>query len=190
MSKIDEGDGVEAVTRVMQIIVASLTLGVAFFSAIVLGLLRDDKPLAPNTPGILGLPMLTALAVFFGLTSVIASFVIPKLMTDAALKQIAKGPPLDETKYLDSGERQIYPAGDAGRLLPIFQTQLIVASALNEGAAFFAVLAYMIEGHPIALGVAAVLIALLVSRFPTVDRVRGWLAAQLERLALIRRDEF
>lgn len=190
MSRIDDEDAVQAAVRTMQIIVAALTLGVVVFSVLVLALLRDDKPLDPNTPRLLGLPMLTAMAVLFGVVSLIASYIVPKIIADGSIRQLAKGPPLDDTKRLDSGGRQIYPASDVGRLLPVFQTQVITASALNEGAAFFAVLAYLTEGQPIAIGVAAVLIAVLVSRLPTVDRVKGWLEAQLERLALMRRDEF
>lgn len=190
MFKTDDEDAVQAATRVMQIIVGSLTLGVVLFATLIVGVLRSDKPPVPDAPKLLGLPILTAVAACFGLLSVLVSFVIPKIMVDGGLKQIAKGPSLDEAKRLDSGERQVFPASDVRRLLPVFQTQLITASALNEGAAFFAVLAYMIEARPIALGVAAVLIALLVSRFPTVDRVKGWLEAQLERLTLLRRDVF
>ena len=52
-------------------------------------------------------------------------------------------------------------------------------SVLLEGGAFFAVIASMLERNPIALVTAIVLLAHLVARFPTADRVNDWLDRQL-----------
>ncbi len=66
----------------------------------------------------------------------------------------------------------------------VYQTQLIIASALNEGPAFFAGVAYLIGKDTIALGVGVLLIAVLASRFPTRDRVARWIDEQQEKLIL------
>jgi hypothetical protein len=54
----------------------------------------------------------------------------------------------------------------------------IIGLALLEGAAFFADVAYMQEGQPLALGVAGAAVMLILLRFPTESRLRGWLELQ------------
>jgi hypothetical protein len=63
-----------------------------------------------------------------------------------------------------------------------YMTALVIGAAINEGVAFFAVIAYLIEKNPIALVLALVLIAGLVARFPTVNRVERWIEQQQEKL--------
>ena len=189
--KLDETDAVQAVVRNTQIVVGALAAGVIVFCILVTTVLSDGRrPAAAPGPDILGMPLLTALAVINGVVLAVASLVVPKIVVDGGLRAVAKGPSLDDMKLTESGQRQVYPASDVGRLLPLFQTQLIIASALNEGAAFFGALAYMLEGRAAALAVAGAMVALLLSRFPTLDRVQGWLDVQLDRLASLRRDEF
>ena len=75
---------------------------------------------------------------------------------------------------------------DTGRLAVVYSTQLIVGAALNEGAAFFAGVAYLIGKDPIALGVGLFLVGVLIARFPTTDRVARWIARQEEMLLVER----
>jgi hypothetical protein len=79
---------------------------------------------------------------------------------------------------------------DAGKLALVYQVQLIVGAALNEGVAFFAGIAYLIEKHPIALGLAVLLLAGLVVRFPTSRRVALWIDRQQEQLIQERQAGF
>ncbi|MDG3006052.1 hypothetical protein [Paludisphaera mucosa] len=194
MSMMNDEDAVQGATRTMQIIVAALAGGVVLFWAMVTLVLPNaggpKPPAAAAGPDILGLPLLTAMAIVFGLVSVVASFLVPKVVVDGALGQIAKGMATEDSTASRPGAKQVYPASEVAKLLPVYSTQLIIASALNEGAAFFAGIAYMLEHHPATIGVAGVLVALLLSRFPTTDRVQGWLEAQLERLTVKRRDDF
>ena len=67
-------------------------------------------------------------------------------------------------------------------LLLAFQTQFIVGAAIIEGAAFFAATAYLLYGHPIALGVAIVMIGVSLARFPTRARTEHWIEQQQEKL--------
>jgi hypothetical protein len=94
-------------------------------------------------------------------------------------RTIAREAPPATTARKASEPAQVYPAGDTGRLLPVYTTQLIMGAAINEGMAFFAAIAFMLERHPIALGTAIVLLGGLVARFPTVDRVNAWIDRQL-----------
>jgi len=61
-----------------------------------------------------------------------------------------------------------------------------MGAALNEGAAFFAGVAYLIGKDPIALGAGFLLVGALVVRFPTAHRVALWIAKQEEMLFLER----
>ena len=70
------------------------------------------------------------------------------------------------------------PSGLCG----VYLNQLIIGAAINEGAAFFAGVAYLLERNPIALAVALVLIAGVIARFPTANRVERWIEQQQEKL--------
>ena len=74
------------------------------------------------------------------------------------------------------------PPDDAGKLLFVFQSKLLIGAALLESAAFFAGIAYMLEGTTLAL-LLAILFALLVAlQFPTRFSVEQWLDQQLRLL--------
>ena len=111
-----------------------------------------------------------------GLSALVMSYVLPGVLVNSGRRQIAR-----ERKIPEAGKSLSLTAqaSDPGRLLSLYQIQLIVGSALAEGGAFFALIAYMLERHPAALGMAAVLLAALMTRFPTRDRVVGWLDRQL-----------
>ena len=175
-------DDVQATTRTSQIIVGSLIQGVVLFMAIVLIFLKPDgeQPAAPETP------VITYLAVALGASVLVASFVVPKLVVDAGLRGYVKAGASPASTTGDAGPKQVKPAVASYELLPLFQTQLIIGAALAEGGAFFATIAYMLEHQYLVLGVAGALLAVLVSRFPTVDRVNVWLDEKLNRLNEMR----
>lgn len=183
MSIANDPDPVQGATRISQIIVGALIQGVVLFMAIVL--LFIDAPTGPG-PARSATPILTYLAAAFGATVLAASYLVPRLMVDGALRRFVKSGAATTAKR---GPRQVDPAVAAKELLPLFQTQLIVASALCEGGAFFATIAYMLEHQYLSLGVAGVLLAALISRFPTLDRVNAWLEEKLVHLQEIRRGE-
>lgn len=194
MSMMKDADDIQGVTQTSQIIVGSLAAGVIAFWAVIT-LVIDPNPAPAGGAGragglFFGIPMLTAFSALFGVAVLAGSILVPRLIVDGAVAQLAKGRPYDKDAGEGAGTKQLRPEAGAAELLPVYQTQLIVASALNEGGAFFAAIAYMLERHSAAILVAGVLLALLLSRFPTVDRVRGWIEAQLERVAARRRDDF
>jgi hypothetical protein len=69
---------------------------------------------------------------------------------------------------------------DALSLLQVYQTRTIVSAAMFEGLAFFATIAYLVEGNPISLGVAVAMILGVAAHFPTPGRIIGWVDRQLE----------
>jgi hypothetical protein len=126
--------------------------------------------------------VLTVAAFTIAVVLVPLSLVVPRLTVDAARKQIAAG------KW-STGKQppgMPPPTTDAERLAFVYQTQKIMGAAMNEGCAFFALIAYMIEGNVIALGLALLLIAGVALRFPRRDQVAAWIDDQLGRLDMDR----
>ena len=109
--------------------------------------------------------------------------VLPAALTRAAVRQIATG------SWQPPAARPGSFATDIGKLLAVRLNTLIVAMALLEGAAFFACIAYLLEGQAVALVAVGVALALMLVRFPTEARVRAWLEQQAERLAQLRQGQ-
>jgi hypothetical protein len=167
MSDMTDSDALQPITRTCQIIVGALIMGVVIFLAIVL-LVTPVGGAAIAAPGDSSLPVITYVAVALGLIDLVLSFVVPKINVARTRRQIALEKP-----------KQLYPAGDTGKLAQLYQTQLITGAALLEGGAFFAAIAYMLERNPMALAATLVLLCDLVARFPTADRINAWLDRQL-----------
>ncbi len=191
MSDMTDPDALQPIIRTCQIIVGALIMGVMTFLAIVLFAippLLNPAPAFPGegaggaaiaAPGNSSLSVISYLAVAVGLMDLVLSFVVPRMNADRARRQMALEGPTAITKGGPSEPKQLYPAGYTGKLAQLYQTQLIIGSALLEGAAFFATIAYMLERNPLALATAIVLLGTLAARFPTSDRVNAWLDRQL-----------
>jgi hypothetical protein len=76
---------------------------------------------------------------------------------------------------------------DASKLLAVRQTSMIVGLALLEGAAFFACIAYLLEGQLWVLAIILTAMVLMMVSFPTEGRVQSWLAWQADQLDELRR---
>jgi hypothetical protein len=166
--------------RIMQIIAFALITGVLVFlgfACFQVFVQRQGEPAAP----IDGLPMisLVTVAVFAG--GVVASFVVPTVMTRAALQRIAAG-----TRQVPQGTDPKDQATDLDKLLAVKQTALIVGMALLEGPAFMGCIAFFIEAQFFTLGIVAVAIVAMLLRFPTEGGVRNWLYEQTNQLQQIR----
>ena len=67
------------------------------------------------------------------------------------------------------------PGQPYGAFAP-YVSRMIVGLAILEGAAFFNLVCYLIEGHWWSLAVVGVLLVLMLAAFPTRTRLRYWLA--------------
>jgi len=157
--------------RIMQIITGALMTGVAVFLVLVLVLQQQGQfPVpAPQTP-LISILAAGEFVVIFGVW-----LIYPPIFVRQGLVPIARRTP--------------DPTAETNALLALKQTSLIVASALLEGSAFFALIAYLLEKQPYALGVALACLLLLLITFPTHVRVKQWLAEQQERLEILRRPD-
>jgi hypothetical protein len=183
---IDPYDSLTArLLRTMQIVAGTLLMGVVVFVGIALYLVlvqhNGQGIAAPPNPN---LPALSVLAVaMLGINATLA-FVIPRRLTRLALRRILSGtwpirPGIPPTTY----------ATGRAKLMALLQTEMIVGLALLEGSAFLGCTAYMLEAQTLILGVPAVVVVLMVCRFPTEGRVRGWLVRQAEMLNELRQQE-
>lgn len=154
--------------------------------AMVLIIEPPGPPPAPAPGRFLGPPFLTLTAVVSGALGLILSWLAPRLIVANVLKRRARTPH-EELAPMDPWQEGLnLPASDDDALLQLFQTQLLISSGLTEGTAFFPLLVYAFEPHPLTLKVGALLIAVLLSRFPTLNRVHGWLDHQSARLERLR----
>jgi hypothetical protein len=172
-----EGVILPARLRTMQIVASALMAGVLMFMAFALVkvLVLDAGRLAVDTP------LMSFLALgFFAMTAPI-SFVMPRVITQAALRQLLAG----DWQAPQGADPRAYPTVTA-KLLAIYQASMIIGLGMLEGCAFFALIAYIVEGQHWVLGVAAAAIALMGCRFPTEPRVRAWLDQQADELAALR----
>jgi hypothetical protein len=181
MSVSEDPGVVVTTTRRLQIIVGALLLGLVSFLVVILAVVPAPKPPAPLAPGEGGgptepLPVLTVTAYTFAVILVPLSLVVPKLLSDAQRSKIAAG-----NRSPDAPG----PADDVSRLALVYQARKIVGAAMTEGAAFLALVAYMIERNSVALGLSLALIVCVALRFPTRAAVASWIDGQLE---LIRQE--
>ncbi len=155
--------------RTMQILVAALVSGVVTFLGFVVFPFRPE----------VGDPLLAYVGFALAVAAIGAWLVVPKLVTSKMVSAIASGnipPTLARAVGSDRSAVSL--------LSSVYQTRLILASALLEGAAFFNVIAYMFEGHWLSIGVVLILLVMLLSGWPTVGRLDSWIRRQQENVQL------
>jgi hypothetical protein len=203
---------IDQVTRTTQIIIGALIAGVTTFVLITVFLIHfagfsltgspatptpapvpaaPGQTAAPSAPGAgkpahnpaaaqqapQTIPVLTYASVAVGLALLPLSFILPGFVATQNLRAAAK-PKRDGTQGSAS------TSSPQGKLTPAmaYQASAILGGALDEGPAFFATVAYLIEQNALALVVVGVCLAALLLRFPTRDRVERWIALQEEKL--------
>jgi hypothetical protein len=161
-------------TRPMQIIVGSLSAGVVMFAAAAVFIVSHQAgPPAGET-------LVTYLAIAFALVSLPLALVIPGVIVRSQRTAALAAPPTQPTPsssgHSSDIERELRP------MLAHYQTALIVRSALLEGAAFFCLVAYLIEHRPLSLCGAGGLLLLILSGIPTRAKIES--AVESERIEL------
>ena len=156
----------DASLRGMQIIAGALMMGVLMFLGVVLVATAGKFDGQPE--------MITMIASGFAFLMLVNHFVIPPIIIKAQLKQaIAAG------MHQRPDEERIQEC------CGIYQTQMIVGFALLEGAAFFNLVAMMVEHCAASIAVVTLLLLLMVAKFPTRDKVSFWVQDKLRELQLM-----
>jgi hypothetical protein len=138
----------------MQIIWSAMLIGVVAFAVMALFVL--PKAAADQT-------FISYVAVGAGALAIVASNLLPVLIG----RQLA-------TQALSAEDLSASTEETAGKLALAYQTKFIVGMALLEGAAFFALVAFLLEGQQFTLMSAAALWLLMLVRFPSMSRVASW----------------
>ena len=189
MSVHEDSGVIDQITRMLQIIIGTLLTGLVMFLVIVVVVnIRPKPPAVPSpVPGADAaatpsepLPVMTVMAYTFAVILLPLSLVVPKIFSDAARTKIATGKWNPGRQTGDAPP----PADDLGKLAMVYQARKIMGAAMNEGAAFLALIAYMLERNNVALGLALALMVCLATRFPLRAAVANWLEGQLD---LVRR---
>jgi hypothetical protein len=177
-------DAIRPIAIQGQIIVGGLLAGLLCFLVITTVIDVGPKPAA--APGAAAveppMPIFTYLAVASGVMLLPMSFVVPVLVSKKQRQAMLSG------QTAGGASPTTAPGVPWGAKTPIggfpaaFLIQLVMGCAISEGAAFFALVAYLLEKNPLALTMALVLIAAIISRFPTSGRVGRWIEQQEEKL--------
>jgi hypothetical protein len=170
-------DEFNAPLRTLQIIVAALFLGLLVFLAIAVAIVQQKQvaQAAEESP-------LTYIAIAFAATMLVARLVVGGMMVSRGRQSIRRGtwkpPQSGQGPLVDLVER----TGDAGKLWFILLQRTIVSAAMIEGATFFLLIAYTIEGSSLALTVAVLLMIGVALHFPTRSGSARWVGDQLHRI--------
>ena len=177
MTMADDSGVNNGTTRVLRVVVLALVAGLTAFLGVAAasrarqdpqGRPGVDDPPGPRTP----LPALTVAACTFAVIFVPLSLVVPGVASEAALKKVASG---------------ASDAAAAGEIASVYQVRTILGAALNAVPAHLAVVAYMIEGDPIALILSVALTLGVAARFPRRGAVEDWTAEAAAKVDLLRR---
>ena len=123
-------------------------------------------------------PVFTFVAVGMAGAAVLLAYFIPAAMEPTWRRSMAAG------KWPSSGP---HPEPDSDEAWWVqYPTRLILIAALLEGAAFFELIAYFLDGQPLYLGLAGGLLVLLLLQFPTRTGVESWVATQREMVARMK----
>jgi hypothetical protein len=165
---------IQAILRTSQIIAAALCLGVLFFLGIALyivNVVHQGQGMAPAGDG----AILAYMSAGFLAIMLLPALLVPRLISRDGVAKIARG----EWEPPAQGPAS---TSDSGKLMGVRQTAVIIRMAMLEGASFFGGIAYLTQGHPVALGVMIAGLVLLMMQFPTQGRVQSWLNEQLEEI--------
>lgn len=149
-------------TKTLQIIVAALTSGVVIFGTVALFMNpeKSDDWLIPSIFGGIGILVM------------IKSFIVPSLIAGSAVSQCLSQTSHPKNDGKDN-EQKI-------SLVRIFQLKTIVGCALVEGAGFLNIIAYILAGNYINLGVMILTVGLLATRIPSANGVKQWVNDQIQ----------
>ncbi|HUU82368.1 MAG TPA: hypothetical protein VM243_02585 [Phycisphaerae bacterium] len=172
--------------RVLQIIVGAMIAGVV--ALLVIALLigpQMESPAGDADGAPPRTPVITYVAVACAAAMLVASLVLPQLLTVVGRRRIAAG--AHSSRRTGQGGPMFTPAffkrtGDAGRLCAVLFMSTIIGAAMLEGGALLGGVAYLVEGQQFALIAAVVLLFVLLLRFPTRSRAERWISEQAERI--------
>lgn len=161
----EQAQAIEIPKRVMMIIFAALILGLVFFAMVTSFVrLSGEGPLFNMDFGAMAM-----IGTAFAAVVLLPSIVVPKFVQRGAIKEAA-----------DQFAGKLDDAKAATKMAIGLQTSMIIGLALLEGAAFFNVIAFLIDGSIYNLIVLAALLLCMLVRIPLPGRVEGKIGNMLD----------
>ena len=183
MSESSWQDQLPGVVRVMQIIVLALIIGCLTFAVIAIALKTGDVPADGPAAAQAGSPFLTYIALAAIVPMLIAFIVVRGALSGQTRRVVMGLADKLSGNSSDLRSQELLQSSEIVRtLLQAFQSRLIVGAALFEGATFFLLVCYLVEGNPIALGAAFALVVGIALQFPTPSKVAGWIEQQIDAI--------
>lgn len=166
----------EHVLRTTRIIVIALLAGMSGF----LGMVLFVFPIQQKRPG--DVPILTYMSIIMFCVLFFLSILLPRAIRSRAVREAAAW-----KSVTDSGARKrpgrIADKDDLSETwLALFQSSVILAGALREGAGLFSIVSYWIEGSNAALVVAGLSLASTALLIPAASYLETWIADRNEEL--------
>ena len=162
-----QGPEFEGAVRGMQIVAAALMIG-AFNFLFVVVLTNGGDVFGLKQPA-----LITVIAAVIGAIMIGAHFTVPGMIARSQLKTAASQGLMGQDEESQNE-----------KALLVYRTQLIVGLALLEGAAFLNLAALMIDKSESSLAVFALLICLMLLKFPTRTKVTWWVQDKLRELQM------
>jgi hypothetical protein len=169
MSTDQDRDPIDQAVFLLRIIHVVMSLGILMFLVVAVLVMRHGEVFGKD-PWSVTTPM-TMIAVIFAAMAIVAHVVVPNLAVNAQRRALARG-----TKAGDAGP------SDAEALMALFTNQVIIGTAIIEGAALLNTVVYFLEGAAVPLLLAVLLLGILLSRIPSRDAMTTWLGEQVLQL--------
>jgi hypothetical protein len=165
MSDLTASAELSARVRTMHIVLAGIAAGPVVLAIIVAGM-RQGRNLPPPAT-----PIVTYTLIGMSVLLFIAHLFIPNPVVASGRKRIKAGtwetPPLPTSvNDLEEEERM---------LATLYQTGLVLKSALLEGGVFALLIGFLVEGELASAVIAGLLWIRLVSLFPSRAKVERWI---------------
>lgn len=149
---------IELRVRALRVIAVALVVGVLAFAGVAVALwVLKVAPVQPNAEP----PIVSYVAAGMLLLMAALSLFVPNLVASNAARQ---SPPANLDRLT--------------ALLNIHQGKEIIGLAMLESAAFFSLVAFILEGRPWTPALTAAALGLMMIRFPTTGKIENWIDSQ------------
>lgn len=148
--------------RTMQIIAGALMMGVISFAAVAvfMGLQKEVAD-----------PFIAYIAAGFAVLMFVVHLFVPPMISNGMISQLRHA-------------NDIRDESSTAGLIGAYQTHLIIALAMLEGAAFFNLVAYIIAVQWWSLVIVGMLLLAMAMKFPTRFKVESWIETKQHELEM------
>jgi hypothetical protein len=163
--------------RALQFIVAAMTGGA--LALLVIAAMVPARPMLPTIEEARP-PVISYIALACGVAAIFGGQLLSNLIVSAGRRKLAglaRTPP-EKSRSTGGPAAESVPPDTHSALLALFTAKTIIGAAVDEAAALFLGVAFLLEGLTACATLAAVMIVALLLRIPSRDRAHRWLEEQ------------